>query len=151
MWMLAFIPDTLLALIVNTILIAGIVGFAVSFFFGFVIRWLPSITPYRMIIQVVSIILLVAGVYFKGGYGVEMAWREKVKELEEKVKIAEAKSQQANEDLDKVRKEKVKVIRDTKVVVQEKIVKVAEKLDSECKIDPQAVKILNEAAAGGKK
>jgi hypothetical protein len=150
MWFLmSFIPDAFLAWVVNTILIAGAVGFTASFFFGFVLRYLPSLAPYRMIIQIVSIVLLVAGVYFKGGYGVEMSWRERVRELEEKIKIAEAKSVQANEDLEKVRKEKVKVIRDTKVVVQEKIVKVAEKLDSECKVDPQAVKILNEAA--GKK
>jgi uncharacterized protein YacL len=150
MWFLmSFIPDAFLAWVVNTILIAGAVGFVASFFFGFVLRYLPSLAPYRMIIQIVSIVLLVAGVYFKGGYGVEMSWRERVRELEEKIKIAEAKSVQANEDLEKVRKEKVKVIRDTKVVVQEKIVKVAEKLDSECKVDPQAVKILNEAA--GKK
>jgi hypothetical protein len=150
MWFLmSFIPDAFLAWVVNTILIAGAVGFVASFFFGFVLRYLPSLAPYRMIIQIVSIVLLVAGVYFKGGYGVEMSWRERVRELEEKIKIAEAKSIQANEDLEKVRKEKVKVIRDTKVVVQEKIVKVAEKLDSECKVDPQAVKILNEAA--GKK
>jgi len=150
MWFLmSFIPDAFLAWVVNTILITGAVGFAASFFFGFVLRYLPSLAPYRMIIQIVSIVLLVAGVYFKGGYGVEMSWRERVRELEEKIKIAEAKSVQANEDLEKVRKEKVKVIRDTKVVVQEKIVKVAEKLDSECKVDPQAVKILNEAA--GKK
>ena len=146
---MSFIPDAFLAWVVNTILIAGAVGFVASFFFGFVLRYLPSLAPYRMIIQIVSIVLLVAGVYFKGGYGVEMSWRERVRELEEKIKIAEAKSVQANEDLEKVRKEKVKVIRDTKVVVQEKIVKVAEKLDSECKVDPQAVKILNEAA--GKK
>jgi hypothetical protein len=150
MWFLmSFIPDAFLAWVVNTILIAGAVGFTASFFFGFVLRYLPSLAPYRMIIQIVSIVLLVAGVYFKGGYGVEMSWRERVRELEEKIKLAEAKSVQANEDLEKVRKEKVKVIRDTKVVVQEKIVKVAEKLDSECKVDPQAVKILNEAA--GKK
>jgi uncharacterized protein YacL len=150
MWFLmSFIPDAFLAWVVNTILIAGAVGFVASFFFGFVLRYLPSLAPYRMIIQIVSIVLLVAGVYFKGGYGVEMSWRERVRELEEKIKLAEAKSVQANEDLEKVRKEKVKVIRDTKVVVQEKIVKVAEKLDSECKVDPQAVKILNEAA--GKK
>lgn len=149
MFLLSFIPDALLAWVVNGVLIAGIVGFAISFFFGFIVRWLPSIAPYHLLIQILSIVLLVGGVYFKGGYSVEMEWRAKVAALEEQIKIAEAKSAQANEDLEKVRKEKVKVIRDTKIVVQEKIVKVAQQIDAECKVDPNAVKILNEAA--GKK
>ena len=92
MWMLAFLPDAFLAWIINTILITGIIGFAASFFFGYVVRWLPSIAPYHLLIQVVSIVLLVAGVYFKGGYSVEMDWRAKVAELESKVAIAEQKS-----------------------------------------------------------
>jgi len=128
MWMLSFIPDAFLAWVVNTVLITGAVGFVASFFFGFVVRYLPVIAPYRMFIQIVSIVLLVAGVYFKGGYSVEMEWRKKVADLEEKVKVSEAKSAQANEDLENVRKEKVKVIHDTKVVVQQKIVEVEKRL-----------------------
>ena len=90
MFLLSFIPDAVLALVVNSILIAGIVGFAASFFFGFVVRWLPSIAPYHLLIQIVSIILLVAGVYFKGGYSVEQEWRSKVAAMQEQIKIAEA-------------------------------------------------------------
>ena len=105
MWMLSFIPDAFLAWVVNTVLIVGAVGFAASFFFGFVLRYLPSLAPYRMIIQVASIVLLVAGVYFKGGYSVEMEWRAKVAELEEKVKVAEEKSKQVNEKIVTVYKE----------------------------------------------
>ena len=97
MWMLAFIPDAFLAWIINTILITGIIGFAASFFFGYVVRWLPAIAPYHLLIQVVSIVLLVAGVYFKGGYSVEMAWRERVAELEAKIAISEQKSKEVNE------------------------------------------------------
>ena len=151
MFLLSFIPDALLAWVVNLVLLAGVIGFAASFFFGFVVRYLPQVAPYRMIIQIVSIVLLVAGVYFKGGYSVEMSWRARVAELEEQVKIAEAKSQQANEDLDKVRQEKVKVIKEKQIVIQEKIKTVEVKIDSQCKVTSDSVDILNDAAKGVKK
>lgn len=151
MWMLAFIPDALLGWIINTILVAGIVGFAASFFFGFVVRYLPQIAPYRMIIQVVSIILLVAGVYFKGGYSVEMEWRGRVAELEAKVQKAEAESKVANDNIKTVYVDKVRVVKETQVVVQEKIKTVEVKIDSQCKITSETVDILNEAAKGIKK
>lgn len=149
--MLAFIPDALLGWIINTILVAGIVGFAASFFFGFVVRYLPQIAPYRMIIQVVSIILLVAGVYFKGGYSVEMEWRGRVAELEAKVQKAEAESKVANDNIKTVYVDKVRVVKETQVVVQEKIKTVEVKIDSQCKITSETVDILNEAAKGIKK
>jgi hypothetical protein len=149
--MLSFIPDAVLAWVINTVLLAGIVGFTASFFFGFVIRWLPAIAPYRMIIQIVSIVLLVAGVYFKGGYGVEMSWRNRVAEMEAKVKVAEEQSKQANQEIKTVYVDKIKVVKETQVVIQEKIKNVEVKIDSQCKVAPEAIVILNEAAVGAKK
>jgi len=150
MWMLAFFSDTFLAWIINTILIAGIIGFAVSFFFGYVVRWLPVIAPYHLLIQVVSIVLLVAGVYLKGGYSVEMAWRERVAELEAKIAIAEQKSKEVNEKIVTVYQDRVKVVKETQVVIQEKIKTVEVKIDSQCKITSDTVDILNQAAIGKK-
>ena len=146
MWMLSFIPDAFLAWVVNTVLIAGAVGFVASFFFGFVVRYLPVIAPYRMFIQIVSIFLLVAGVYFKGGYSVEMEWRSKVAELEEKVKVAEEKSKQVNEKIVTVYKDRVKTVKETQIVVQEKIKEVEKIIDAECKLDPRVNEIVNKAA-----
>jgi hypothetical protein len=151
MWMLAFIPDALLAWAINTVLIAGIVGFAASFFFGYVVRWIPAIAPYHLLIQVVSIVLLVAGVYFKGGYSVEMAWRERVAELEAKIAISEQQSKEVNEKIVTVYKDKVKVVKEVQVVVQEKIKTVEVKIDSQCKITADTVDILNQAATGKNK
>jgi len=93
MWMLAFIPDSFLIYVINAILIAGAIG---SFLFFFVLhrilRWFPALSPYYLILQVISAVLLVAGIYLKGGYSVEMEWRAKVAELEEKVRVSETKS-----------------------------------------------------------
>ena len=148
--MLSFIPDAFLGFIIDTILVAGIISFTVSFFFGFIVRWLPAIAPYHLIIQVVSIILLVSGVYFKGGYSVEMNWRNKVAALEAQVAKAEQKSKEVNEKIVTVYKDKVKVVKETQIVVQEKIKTVEVKIDSQCKITADTVDILNQAAGGNK-
>jgi energy-coupling factor transporter transmembrane protein EcfT len=144
--MLAFFPDAFLAWIINTILIVGIVGFIASFFFGFVVRWIPTIAPYHLLIQVISIVLLVGGVYFKGGYSVEMAWRERVAELEAKIAISEQKSKEVNEKIITVYKDRVKVVKETQVVIQEKIKEVEVKIDSQCTVDNSVIQILNDAA-----
>lgn len=151
MWLLHFFPDSLLAWFVNTVLILGIIGFAASFFFGYVAKYLPQLIPYRMIIQIVSIVLLVAGVYFKGGQAAEIQWRERVRELEAKVAVAEQQSKEANEKLSEKVKDKVKIVKETQIVVQEKIKTVQVQIDSQCKITAQSVDILNEAAKGIKK
>ena len=86
-WIVGWIPDSLLAYAVNILLVVGAVSAFLSFFIIHrVVRWFPALAPYHLIIQIVSAVLLVAGLYFKGGLGVEMAWRERVAELEAKVK-----------------------------------------------------------------
>jgi len=151
MFLLNFIPDAFLLWVVNAVLVAGIVGTIVAFFFGFFVRYLPWITPYRMILQIVALVLLIAGVYFKGGVGVEMSWRAKVAEMEAKVAAAEAESKIVNEVIKTVYVDKVRVVKETQVVVQEKIKTVEVKIDSQCKITTDTVDILNDAAKGIKK
>jgi len=146
MWMLAFIPDAFLAWVINTILIAGIIGIAASFFFGYVVRLLPAIAPYHLLLKIVSIVLLVSGVYFKGGYSVEMSWRNRVAELEAQVAKSEKKSKEVNEKIVTVYKDKIKVVKETQIVVQEKIKTVEVEIDSQCKITDDTINILNEAA-----
>jgi len=148
MWLLTLLPDSLLAWAVNTVLIAGIIGVVASFFFDYVARWLPAIAPYQLVIKIVSIILLVSGVYFKGGQAVEMAWREKVSELEAKVAIAEEKSNKINNEIKTVYVDKIKVIKERQIVVEKQIVEVAAKIDATCEISPETLDILNEAAKG---
>jgi hypothetical protein len=66
--MLSFVPDSFLLYIVNAILIAGAIGTFLTFFILHrIVRWFPAIAPYHLILQIVSIVMLVAGVYLKGG------------------------------------------------------------------------------------
>lgn len=150
MFLLQLLPDAFLSFIVNGILIAGILGFAVSFFFGYAAHYVPQIIPYRMAIQVASIIVLVLGVYLKGGMATEMTWRERVRELEAKVAIAEQQSKDANAELESKINDKVRVVKETQVVIQERIKTVQVNIDSQCKVTTDTVDILNKAAGSNK-
>jgi len=142
MWMLSFIPDALLIWIVNAVLLVGLAGTLSSYF----IRFIPPFMPYAGLIKTAGIVLLVVGVYLRGGYGVEMEWRSKVADLEAKVAVSEQQSKEANTKLDAAIKEKVKVVKEVQLVIQERIVKEAAKMDSQCVVAPEAISILNDAA-----
>ena len=75
-----------------------------------------------------------------------MEWRAKVVKVEEKVAVVEEKSVEANVVVQKVFVDKIKVVKDTKIVVQEKIVEVEKIIDAECKVAPDVLDILNQAA-----
>jgi len=87
------------------------------------------------------------GIYMKGGYSNEMSWRAKVDALEAKIKVSEQQSRDANAKLSTVVKEKNKAIQDNKYIVLGHIKQNADKIDRECRLDSEAVKILNESAA----
>jgi preprotein translocase subunit SecF len=147
MWMLAWAPDSLLLWIVHTILVAGIIGSFLSFFLLHrIVRWFPVLAPWHLLIQIVSIILLVGGVYFKGGYDTEASWRAKVKEAEEKVAIAEQQSQQLNENLKAEQQKKQKVRVEYYNTVKTEIKEVEKVINAKCEIDPQVNELLNKAA-----
>lgn len=142
MFLLSFLPDAFLLFIINSILVVGLLGALSSYF----IRFIPTLIPYSEAVKIAGIVLLVLGVYLKGGYSVEMEWREKVAKVEEKVAVVEEKSQEANVVVQKVYVDKIKVVKDTKIVVQEKIVEVEKIIDAECKVAPEALDLLNQAA-----
>ena len=149
MWMLSFVPDALLHAVVVGIMFTGISVYALSF----ITKVLPPLIPYSGMLRILGTVLTVVGIYFFGSYSTEMDWRNKVAELESKVAAAEQKSADANTKIQTVVKEKIKYVKETRVVIQEHIKTVEAKIDSMCKVAPEAVDILNEAAAtpGAKK
>jgi hypothetical protein len=145
--MISWVPDAVLAYAVNILLVVGAVSAFLSFFIIHrVVRWFPALAPYHLLIQIVSAVLLVAGLYFKGGYGVEMMWRERVAELEAKVQESEQKAKEANAQVVIEYRDRVRTVVETKVVIQEKIKEVEKIVDGQCKVAPEAVSIHNEAA-----
>jgi hypothetical protein len=142
MWMLAFIPDAVLHLVVIAILFTGAGIYALSFF----TRFVPPLIPYSGITRIIGTLLIVCGIYFYGSYSTEMSWRNKVAELEEQVKVSEAKSKAANVEIQTVYRDKVKLVKETQVVIQERIKEVEKRIDSQCTIDTEVINILNDAA-----
>jgi hypothetical protein len=99
-WILSFIPDAVLNWVYWLIIFAGLTGL----FAGWLGRFIPLYGKYVGILKPVGIALLVLGVWLRGGYDVEMAWRDKLKQVEAKVAIAEAESKDANTQLVKEKK-----------------------------------------------
>ena len=142
MWLLHFLPDGFILFIVYTVLAAGGVLTAASY----LIRFLPAIGVYKTPMRVAGVLLLIIGIYFYGGYSTEMQWRERVTELETKVAEAEAKSVKTNVVIKKVYVDRVKVVKQDVVVVQEKIKEIEKIIDKDCRVPPEAINLLNEAA-----
>ena len=149
--MLSFVPDSLLIWIVNSILIAGAVGSFFAFFLLHrVVRWFPALAPYHLLFQIVSAVLLVAGIYFKGGYDTEAGWREKLRIAEEKAQIAEAQAKETNIKIQTKIVEKIKVVKENTVEYRDRIKEVEKLIDKECKVAPEAIDIHNSAAKNKK-
>ncbi len=142
MWMISLIPLGVLNWIINLILLAGITGL----FAGWIGKWIPFYGRYASILKPIGIALLCVGLFLKGGYSTEAAWRAKVADLEEKVKVAEEKSKEVNVQIQTKIVEKVKVVKDVQIVIQDRIVEKEKIIDAECKVAPEAISILNDAA-----
>lgn len=149
--MLSFVSDSFLVYVVNAILIAGAIGTFLTFFILHrIVRWFPVLAAYHLILQIISIILLVGGVYLKGGYGVEMEWREKLRIAEERAKAAEEQAKVVNEKIVIQYRDRVKTVKENVVVYQDRIKEVEKIINQECKVAPQVIDIHNDAAKNKK-
>lgn len=141
-WMWSLIPIGVLGWLINLLLTAGVVGILASW----IGRWIPFFDAYARLLKPLGIVLLLIGVYFKGGYSIEAGHRAEAERLQALVNIAEAKSRDANKKLDSAVKEKNRAIQESKIAVQSRLKRDAVKIDTECKLDPAAVEILNDSA-----
>jgi hypothetical protein len=152
MWLLTFLPDSLLMYIINGILVTGAVSFFLSFFvLHKILNKFPALAPYHLIIQIVSVVLLVSGIYFKGGYSTEMMWRERVKEAEAKVAVVEQQSQLLNTQLEQERKKKQQVKVEYYNTVKTEIKEVEKVINAKCEVDPKVNDLHNKAATNPEK
>ena len=101
--------------------------------------------------QVVSAILLVAGIYLRGGYSVEMEWRERVRIAEAKVAAVEEQSIEINKQLEEERKKKQKVKVEYYTTVKTQIKEVERQINADCKLDPKVNELINKAATNPEK
>lgn len=107
MWFLSFIPDWMLQWFIHGVVAVGFVMYVIGYF-----KSLPFVGPYAGISRQFGTLLLLIGIFFEGGYGVEMSYRNKIAEIQEKIKVAEQQSKDANKQIEQKVNEKVKLIKD---------------------------------------
>jgi type VI protein secretion system component VasK len=146
-WMFSLLPDAILNWVYWAIIAVGITGV----FAGWFGKFIPVYGRYVEYLKPVGVVLLVLGVWLRGGYDTEMAWRSKVAEAEAKVAKAEEASKEVNAKLEAKIKEKQKVRIEYYNTVKERIVKETQIIDAECKVAPEAINILNDAAKNSTK
>ena len=158
-WIVGLVPDAVLSGLYWLIIAAGVTGVLA----GWLGKWIPFYGNYVKILQPIGIVLLVLGVWLRGGYDTEMTWRAKVAEAEARVAAAEQKSQETNTVIEQKIVEKTKVLKgkteyitqyiDREVVKKEEIIKYIE----QCPVPKEIIDIhnqaadLNKAAVGPKK
>jgi len=147
MWILHLIPDSFLIWVVNIACIAGLSMTILGFFFG----WVPGVSRYKTPLQILGIIILTVGVYWKGGYSTEMEWRARVAEVEKKVAIAEAKAKQANTKVQEKIVTKIVKIQEKAAAVSENIRRNKTVINAECKLNDEAINAYNSSIVKEKK
>jgi len=123
--MLQFLPDAVILWFCNILLLLGVVLTVLGFF----VHRIPFLYQYQLPFKIAGVILLALGVYFRGGYAVEMTWRERVAELEKKLAAADAKSAQVN------------TVIEQKVVYRDRVVREQGKTLTEY-VDREVVKLI---------
>ena len=149
MWFLSFIPDSVLQWFVH-----GVVALGLSLTFGgAILSKIPFIKNYAKILGLLGLPILVAGVFFEGGYGTEMSWRHRVAEMQAKIAESEAKVAEANKNLSLALVTRKAEIDASQKLIKDQLSKFAGQIDADCKVNPKAIEIINQAAQkpGGKK
>lgn len=141
MFILHFLPDGFLFWFINLILVIGLAATVGSFF----LRYMPMLFPYATPIKIVGISLLVIGVWFRGGYDVEMSWREKASELQAKIDVAEQKSKDANKELESKLSNNRNAIKDRVNANRKAIEDNRNSINAECRVNDIAWMLYNRA------
>ena len=108
----------------------------------------PQIKMIAFITKYAGIAALLFGIFMCGGAGVTAALQGAVAEMQDKVAKSEQQSNDANKALDAALKDKKDNNKQAQVIIQERIIHDAAQMDASCKVDPIAIKDLNDAAVG---
>lgn len=138
MWLINWLPYWVFYLI----LLAGILGIVASY----VLKMIPFVSTHAMGIQVAGILLTVLGVWFAGGIAKDREYQERIADLKLQVARAEKEAAEANAKIEYVYVDRIKVVEKIKYEVVSSIRENSSELDSNCKITPKAVSILNQSA-----
>jgi len=144
MWILKWLPDW----IFYAILFLGIIGYIATYLLRFIP--IPAIYMYKTPIQLVSIALIVFGVFMAGAIHNEEAWLARVREMEAKVAAAEVKAAEENVKIVEKIATKTQVIKEKGDTIVKYVDREVVKYDNICVIPKEFVKAHNDAAEAPK-
>ena len=142
MWILHFLPDSIIVWFCNILLLVGIVATIA----GFIAHRVPGLWPYQLGLKLAGIALLVLGVYFRGGLAVETEWRERVAAVEAQLAEAEKASVEANKGLEQKSQKKTTEIRQRTQYIRQYVDREVVRYDAGCIIPPPFIRAHNDAA-----
>ena len=142
MWIVELLPDW----VFHLILLAGIVGTTA----GFVLGMIPVIKQYIIPIRVISIILVVFGLFLEGALFDNQTWQLRVKEVEAKLAIAEAESAKANNKITEKSNNQNNKQKEKTVIVKQYIDREVKRYDNQCVIPNEFIKAHNDSAERAK-
>ena len=123
-------------------IVVGVLGLLASLF----IKKIPFINQYNLPIILVSVVLLVSGVYLQGALAYKESTDLAVAKLEKKLAEAEAKSAQTNTEIVE------KLVKDTEVIrlkgktITEYVDREIVKYDNKCELPKEVIDAHNAAA-----
>ena len=147
MWILHFLPDSIIVWFCNILLLVGIVATIA----GFIAHRVPGLWPYQLGLKLAGIALLVLGVYFRGGLAVETEWRERVAVVEARLAEAEKASAEANTQIESKTQKKTTEIRQRTTYIRQYVDREVVRYDAGCTIPQPFVEAHNRAAEAPKK
>jgi len=142
MWILHFLPNSMIIWFCNILLAAGVVAVIAGFF----AHRIPGLWQYQLAFKIGGILLLVLGVYFRGGLAVEQEWRERVAAVEARLAEAERASAEANSQIDTRAQKKITQIRERTQYITRYIDREVAPYDETCAIPSAFVRAHNRAA-----
>lgn len=138
MWALHLLPEWL----IHTTFVVSILAAVV----GFLLQDLPLIAQYRLPVQVVSTVLVVASVFLEGGMAEKAAWQARVLEMQAAAAQAEADAAKTNTKIVTQVITKVQYVKDTTNANKQAVANVGQALDSSCSLTSGAV-VLHDSAS----
>jgi hypothetical protein len=144
MWILQFLPDSFILYVVYSAIALGAVGLLASY----IIKVIPFLNIYRIPIQILSILLLTAGVYWYGGYSTEMWWRGETARLQEEIRKSEERAPVITKEVVTKYKDKILIVKRGVEVVKKEIEIKREIINEGCKLNPTAVEMYNKGVTG---
>ena len=139
MWILDWLPFWVFHMSV----VAGFIGLAASLVFQFI----PFVSIYRVPLQVVSIAILVFGVYMEGGIATQEKWEAKVAEV--KLEMAQKETASAETTVKVVTKyvNKVQIVKEKgNDIIKQVPVYITKDADTKCDV-PTGFVVLHDSAS----